>query len=90
MRKMEKWRVRNLKDRKMDHKKIMPVEIECDPAEQFPLETKHKFEATKVYLMTDGEGREDAIVICPTHLLPIPVELVRRRLQSGDGKPPVT
>jgi hypothetical protein len=77
-----------MKERKMAVKKIVLQKIWCEPEQQFPLETKHQFEATKVYLMSDSEGREDGIVICPTHQLPYSVTIVRRRLQSGDGKPP--
>lgn len=72
---------------RMDIKKIVPQRIWCDPAIVSPLESKHQFEATKVYLMTDSEGHEAAVVICPTHNLPIPVTPTRRRLQPGDGKP---
>ena len=85
---MEKWRV--VKDSKMDVKKILPQKIWCDPEQNFPLETKHQFDATKVYLLTDGEGHEACWAICPKHNLPICVEPVRRRLQTGDGKPSQT
>jgi len=55
--------------------------IICDPQEKFPLETKHQFEATKLYLITDNDGSEFGIVICPAHQLPIPV-VVRARSTS--------
>ena len=85
----EKWRVRPMKNRKITVQKILPrVICWCEPEQQYPLETKHQFEATKVYVMIDGEGREDGIVICPKNQLPYSVTIIRRRFQSGDGKPP--
>lgn len=56
--------------------KCRPTMVSCDPQEKFPSETKHQFEATKMYLMTDNDGSEFGIAICPTHLLPIPAKLV--------------
>jgi hypothetical protein len=61
----------------LEVKKCLPTMIICDPQEKFPLETKHQFEATKLYLMTDNDGSEFGIVICPAHQLPISV-VVRR------------
>ena len=84
----EKWRVRNMKSYwKMEVKKIVPQKLWCDPVQEFPLETKHQFEAVKMYLIIDPDGHEAGIVICPTHKLPIPVEATRRPLPSGDGNP---
>lgn len=84
---MEKWRVREMKGyRRMCVKQIVPQKLWCDPEKEFPLETKHQFDAVKVYLLTDGEGHESGLVICPTHNIPMPIEIVRRRLQQGDGK----
>jgi hypothetical protein len=59
-------------------RKCVPTMIICDPPEKFSLETKHQFEATKMYLMTDNNGSEFGIVICPTHQLPISVKPVHR------------
>jgi len=77
---VSKWRWRNVK-RKMDVKKIVPQNLWCQP--ENPLEPKHQFPATKVYLLSDEEGHETAVVICPKHLQPIPVEAVRHGLQGG-------
>jgi hypothetical protein len=60
----------------MEVKKCLPTMVVCDPQEEFPLETKHQFEANKLYLMTDKDGSEFGIVICPEHQLPISVEPV--------------
>jgi hypothetical protein len=60
----------------MEVKKCFPTTVICDPQEEFPLETKHQFEATKLYLMTDNDGSEFGIVICPAHQLPISVKAV--------------
>jgi len=65
-----------MKGRTMEVKKCFPTRISCDPHEKLPLETKHQFEATKLYLMTDSDDSEFGFVICPIHQLPIPVEPV--------------
>lgn len=61
----------------MEVKKCPPTMIICDPQEKFPSETKHQFEATKLYLMTDNDGSEFGMVICPEHQFPIAVTPVR-------------
>lgn len=65
-----------MRKRIMEVKKCLPTTIVCDPQEKLPLETKHEFETTKLYLMTYDDGSEFGIVICPTHQLLIPVEPV--------------
>lgn len=60
----------------MEVRKCLPTTVVCDPQEELPLETKHQFEATKLYLMTDKDGSEYGIVICPEHQLPFSVKLV--------------
>ena len=65
----------------MNVKKCAPQPIICEPDNH--LEPRHEFQATKVYLLNDDEGHESAIVICPKHLVPIPVEAVRRPRPPG-------
>jgi len=52
-------------------KKCVPTIVSCDPQGKFPSEMKHEFQTTKVYSITDSDGSESGVVICPTHLLPI-------------------
>jgi len=65
-----------MKMRIMEVKKCVPRIVSCDPQERFPSETEHQFEVTKVYSITDSDGSESGIVICPTHLLAISAKLV--------------
>jgi len=67
-----------MKMRIVEVKKCVPIMVSCDPQEEFPSEMKHQFEVTKVYSMTDSDGSEFGIVICPAHLLPISAKLVYR------------
>lgn len=85
---LERWRAKKMKQQaSMIPKRILPAVIWCDPEkydvdrEEHPehkVEPKHQFEATKVYLITEEDGAELAVVICPIHNLPIPVESIRR------------
>jgi hypothetical protein len=76
-------RWRNVNRRKcMDVKKCTPQPIVCEPDN--PLEVRHTFQATKVYLINDEQGHEIAAVICPIHLIPIAVEPVRRPRAGGE------
>jgi hypothetical protein len=59
----------------MTVKKVRPQPIECEPDN--PLEPKHVFDATKVYIFTDSQGHELAVVICPKHHVPILAELIK-------------
>lgn len=59
-------------------RKCVPTMVICDPQEELPSETKHQFEATRIYLITNSDGSEFGIVICPTHKLPISVRPVHR------------
>jgi hypothetical protein len=65
-----------MKMRTMEVKKCVPIIVDCDPQEKSSSGIKHQFEATKVYSMTDSDGSEFGIVICPTHLIPISAKLV--------------
>jgi hypothetical protein len=56
-----------MKMRIMKVKKCVPKMVSCN--------RNHQFEATKVYSMTDSDGSEFGIVICPTHLHPIPANI---------------
>ncbi len=62
--------------RLMEIKKCVPITVSCDPREELPSEMKHEFEVNKVYSITDSDGSESGVVICPTHLLPISAKLV--------------
>ena len=59
-------------------RKCVPTMIICGLQEELPLETKHQFEATKIYLMTNNDDSEFGIVICPTHQIPISAKIVHR------------
>ncbi len=71
-----------MKMRTMQVRKCLPAVITCDPHEEFPLEPKHTFEVTKVYLMTDTDGSESGIVICPVHQLPISRRILHQTTTS--------
>ncbi len=59
-------------------RKCVPTIVICDPQEELPSEAKHRFEATKIYLMTNNPDSEFGIVICPIHHFPISVKLVHK------------
>ena len=69
-----------VKMRTIEVKKCLPTSVSCNPQEKFPSELKHEFEATKVYSLTDSDGSESGIAICPTHLLLISAKLVYKSI----------
>lgn len=74
----------NAKLRSLRKVNMAPQTIWCQPEEN-PQE-KHSFEAIKVYIINDEQGKEQGgIVLCPQHNKPIPVTVVRRLPRGGQS-----
>ena len=78
----EKWQRMSNKNC-MNVKKCMPQPIICEQDNPLDPNTKlkHMIQVSKYYVINDNQGNELAVAICPTHLVPIPLELIKRPRQ---------